>query len=102
MARKPSADFDLPAPNDSVRTVAAAVGFHPDPRIARWIRVTPADEKPPVDVPVRVVWHERGKSDPRRAVWTGRYWATVKRIGNYEESPDYWLYEPPLPDPPTV
>ena len=71
-------------------------------RVARWVRVTPADEKPPIGTPVRVVWSCRGKSDPKRAVWTGSYWATTRRTGHYEDSPDYWLFEPALPEPPTL
>jgi hypothetical protein len=67
-------------------------------RVARWIRVTPADEKPPIGIPVRVVWSCRDKSDPKRAVWTGAYWATSRRTGHFEDIPDYWLYEPPLPE----
>jgi len=71
-------------------------------RVARWVREWPREEMPPVGVPVRVVWSERSKSDPKRAVWTGSYWATVRRTGHYECSPDWWLYEPPLPEPPTL
>ena len=71
-------------------------------RVARWIPEWPRDEMPPIGVPVRVVWSERGKSDPKRAIWTGQYWANPSRTGHYECSPEYWLYEPPLPEPPCL
>jgi hypothetical protein len=102
----PDSDMDetmlisLEALDDSLHDAQAEI-LRLQPKVAHWVREYPRDEMPPIDVPVRVVWHDRGKSDPKRAVWTGEYWATVQRRGHYGCSPDWWLYEPPLPEPPT-
>lgn len=96
--------LDVQAERDKLRTSFAELGaalIVAKARAVRWVPVWPHDEMPPIDVPVRVVWSERGKSDLKRAVWTGSYWATVRRTGQFEDSPDYWLYEPPVPEPPT-
>ena len=68
--------------------------------VARWVPVWPGDEMPPIGLLVRVVWSCRGKSDSKRARWNGRNWMPAKAAGIYECSPEYWLYEPPLPEPP--
>ena len=63
-------------------------------RVAHWIRVTPAG------IPVQVVWSCRGKSDPKRSRWNGLNWMPARASGIYECIPEFWLYEPPLPEPP--
>ena len=69
--------------------------------IAEWIPTTKdAKRQPPIEKSVRVVFFPSCPSDPKRAVFDGQYWWTPKRRGIYDTNPTYWLYEPPLPEPP--